>query len=285
MFLDIFFRKAFPSWCSPPLYKLNVSKMQVFMYLTFFLINVDHILQEPSKEEFSDWPHGLLAIGTFGTKEEPERCNLQGSEASCPDHLHYITPEEVGELQKELKLILDKHLVESSSKNELETHNLQLESIFNSSSRLEIDRNAGDKVSDDILKKDGPLQCSNSAVLSRRGKDSGTPDSTNNVIGKKSLSFLLQKMFLSRIEFAPAPSLRDSLPESRLEKSRMKKMFRAVLNKKIFPQSCSPKATTAKICLHNKQYCTTDSDDEMFEEANNGSKWVKTDSEFIVLEI
>lgn len=56
-------------------------------------------------------------------------------------------------------------------------------------------------------------------------------------------------------------------------------MFRAVLNKKIFPQSSSPKATTAKICLYNKQYCMTDSDDEMFEEANNGSKWVKTDSE------
>lgn len=222
MFLDIFFSFLvfLYTW-------LKVSKMQVFMYLTLFLINVDHILQEPSKEEFSDWPHGLLAIGTFGTKEEPERCNLQGSEASCQDHLQYITPEEVGELQKELKLILDKHLVESSAKNELETRNLQLESIFNSSSRLEIDRTASDKVSDDLVNKDSPLQCSNSAVLSR-GKDSRL-DSTNNVIGKKSLSFLLQKMFLSRIEFAPAPSLRDSLPESRLEKSRMKKVGKYIL--------------------------------------------------------
>ncbi|XP_028078492.1 uncharacterized protein LOC114280332 [Camellia sinensis] len=38
------------------------------------------MLQEPRKEEFNDWPHGFLAIGTFGNnslREDPERCISQ----------------------------------------------------------------------------------------------------------------------------------------------------------------------------------------------------------------
>lgn len=182
------------------------------MFLALFLI-IDHILQErPFKEEFSDWPHGLLAIGTFGNnnvKKEVEKCSLQGSEASCQDHLQDITLEEVGELQKELKLIFDKQVVESSSLDEPDTS-------------FEIDRTTSHATYEDIANEGSPLQRSNSAVLSR-GNDSRL-DSANNVIGKKSLSFLLKKMFLCSSGFTPTPSLRDPLPELRLEKSRMEKV-------------------------------------------------------------
>lgn len=44
---------------------------------------------------------------------------------------------------------------------------------------------------------------------------------TNNkktVNGMKSVSFLLKKMFVCSSGFAPTPSLRDTLPESRMEK-------------------------------------------------------------------
>lgn len=224
-------------------------------------------LQEPSKEEFSDWPCGLLSIGTFGinnnVKKQVEKCNLHGSEASCQEHLQDIALEEVGEL------IFDKQVVESSS----------LDSF-------EIDRTTSRATYEDIANKGSPPQRSNSSVVLSRGNDSRL-DSANNVIAKKSLSFLLKKMFLCSSGFTPTPrpSLRDPLPESRLEKSRMEMILRDILNKKIYPQSSSPKATTAKNYLQNRQFYMTDSEDEMFDEANEGSKWVKTDSEFIVLEI
>lgn len=56
-------------------------------------------------------------------------------------------------------------------------------------------------------------------------------------------------------------------------------ILRAILNKRIYPQSSSPKATTAKKYLQNRQFYMTDSEDEMLNKANEGSKWVKTDSE------
>ena len=39
-----------------------------------------------------------------------------------------------------------------------------------------------------------------------------------NAIGKKSVSFLLKKMFVCANGFSSAPSLRDTLQESRMEK-------------------------------------------------------------------
>lgn len=54
-----------------------------------------------------------------------------------------------------------------------------------------------------------------------------------------------------------------------------------ILSKKIYPQCSSPKATTPKKYLENKQFFMTDSDseDDMSQDTNDGSKWVKTDSE------
>ncbi|KAL6998710.1 hypothetical protein U1Q18_046295 [Sarracenia purpurea var. burkii] len=90
-------------------------------------------LQEPCKEEFNDWPHGLFAISTFGNnnslKEDPERCNLQRSQSSSQDHqLNYMPPEEIEEVQKALTQLLHKPVsAASGSEEESETsgtHNL-----------------------------------------------------------------------------------------------------------------------------------------------------------------
>ncbi|KAK8991509.1 hypothetical protein V6N11_062520 [Hibiscus sabdariffa] len=50
--------------------------------------NHHHTLQPPCKEELCHWPHGLLAIGTFGNKikQEPEKQNLQQNVPSTQDH-------------------------------------------------------------------------------------------------------------------------------------------------------------------------------------------------------
>lgn len=43
-------------------------------------------------------------------------------------------------------------------------------------------------------------------------------DDSKKAIGKKSVSFLIKKMFVCAKGFAPQPSLRDTLQESRMEK-------------------------------------------------------------------
>ncbi|XP_047962154.1 protein DEEPER ROOTING 1-like [Salvia hispanica] len=64
--------------------------------------------KEPPKEEFSDWPHGLLTIWTFGnTARTDSKEEIQAAEEQCssPD-LSEFTVEEVWKLQKELKKLL-----------------------------------------------------------------------------------------------------------------------------------------------------------------------------------
>ncbi|KAE8728620.1 hypothetical protein F3Y22_tig00004159pilonHSYRG00017 [Hibiscus syriacus] len=69
-----------------------------------------HMKQEP-REEFSDWPNGLLAIGTFGNndfKENPqsqttiqqEPFDVLDQEPSSSDNLQEFTIEEVGNCKK-----------------------------------------------------------------------------------------------------------------------------------------------------------------------------------------
>lgn len=102
----------------------------LFPYVITLFFIIDQTLQEPRKEEFSDWPQGLLAIGTFGKKSlegDPERCNLQGSQSSSQGQPLDITLEEAVELQKELMLFHTQVTNESRAAEDLE--NLQLEML------------------------------------------------------------------------------------------------------------------------------------------------------------
>lgn len=227
--------------------------------------------QATLKEEFSDWPQSLLAIGTFGIstlKADPER------ESS----------EEVGELiQEELISFLD--VEESESVKESEAHEAPCEELVN---------------------RDICVQRSISGMSSRGMK--GILVDHKNVIRKKSLTFLLKKFFTSRNRFN---HINDSLHPT-IDKSRMEKVYiyidqqsvilfytfkctkndrsvwninliflqilRAVLNKKIHPQSSASKP------LPNKYLVSQDTsmDDEISETEDDyegSSTWVKTDSE------
>ncbi|KAK6273704.1 hypothetical protein POUND7_010787, partial [Theobroma cacao] len=243
-------------------------------------IPANYHIQQPCKEEFSDWPHGLLTIGTFGNKikQEPDqKANLQENFPSAQDHLHGLTPEEVGKLQKELNLIFHEHVGVGPTSDNLEAPNLPFEKFLDTNSSTEAEERNCSACSHDSNKKNDHIQCSTSLVHSR-GKDICF-DNSKGAIGKKSLSFLLKKMFVCRSGFSPAPSLRDPNLESRMEK-----LLRTILHKKIYPQSSSPKLSTNK-SLESSYTPKTANGDEKVEKADDGSKWVKTDSEYIVLEI
>ncbi|XP_076886856.1 protein NEGATIVE GRAVITROPIC RESPONSE OF ROOTS-like [Bidens hawaiensis] len=243
----------------------------------------------PHKEEFNDWPRGFLAIGTFGNNDhlptetiEEIECaenSINGTATSSPD-LSEFTPEEIGKLQKKLTKLLSKK-PKQGDQTSTTTTDLPLDRFLNCPSSLEVDRrlstttfitNPEDKEEIDRTIK----------VILGRCKDICKENNSKKAIGKKSVSFLLKKMFVCSSGLPPMPGLHDRLPESRMER-----LLRAILKNKINPQN-SFRASSAKKLTDNRQSAkkgkarAAEKDDE---DANDGSKWVKTDSEYIVLEI
>ncbi|PPD97410.1 hypothetical protein GOBAR_DD05560 [Gossypium barbadense] len=246
--------------------------------------------KQPCKEEFNDWPHGLLAIGTLGNKikqEADQKANLHQCVPSTQDHVNYLhglTAEEVGKLQKELNLIFQEH--GPTSPANLEAPSLPFDRFLDAdSSTVEDEERVCSGCSDgsnlNNRKDDHHLQYCNSSLVQSRGKDMCS-DNSKAAIGKKSLSFLLKKMFVCRSGFSPAPiSLRDPA----VMESRTEKLLKAILHKKIYPQNYSTKLSTKKSLESCTHISNTADGDEKIEKADDGSKWVKTDSEYIVLEI
>ncbi|KAI4329069.1 hypothetical protein L6164_021371 [Bauhinia variegata] len=232
------------------------------------------------REEFNDWPHSLLAIGTFGNNNEitqnPEDQNVQEDPSSC-EEIADFTPEEIGKLQKELtKLLRKKPNVEK------EISELPLDRFLNCPSSLEVDRRISNALCGDSGDKEEDIEKTLSVILGKC-KDI-CEENGKKVIGKKSISFLLKKMFVCRSGFAVPPSPRDTLQESRMET-----LLRKILHKKICTQSSS-RASSMKKCLENKKVPNKRDDDEPEEKiddgcrrvrTDDGCKWVKTDSECI----
>lgn len=239
--------------------------------------------RQESREEFSDWPHGLLAIGTFGTndardpqiqeiiKEENNPSNVQ-EERSSSDDLDEFTPEEVGKLEKELTKLLSK----KPKSVEKELANLPLDRFLNCPSSLEVDRRISVALCSDTeeIYKDEDIDRTISVIL---GRCKDICAEKKKSIGKKSISFLLKKLFVCSNGFGPQPSLRDTLQESRMEK-----LLRMMLHKKLNTQNCS-RASSMKRYLQDKQTGKKQSEED-FQDSRK-STWVKTDSEYIVLEI
>ncbi|KAK4365647.1 hypothetical protein RND71_013527 [Anisodus tanguticus] len=258
--------------------------------------------KEPRNEEFNGWPDSLLSIGTFGTtstslktKSETSQ-NVQNQDnhdneileenyneqSSSPD-LAEFTPEEVGKLQKELtKLLSKKTAANKLIAEERKDGDLPLDRFLNCPSSLEVDRRTSSRFS-----------CTNSEIYENldeeeidrtiraiigRCKDHVCKTNKKKVNGMKSVSFLLKKMFVCSSGFAPTPNLRDTLPESRMEK-----LLRTILSKKINPQNGARVST--KRYLEDRCAPKEEVEEKKREKTCDGSKWVKTDSDFIVLEI
>nr|XP_016444856.1 PREDICTED: uncharacterized protein LOC107770107 isoform X1 [Nicotiana tabacum] len=164
----------------------------------------NHMLHQPIREEFSDWPIELLAIGTFGNNSlNKDVGNLNHQ----PYHLEELTPEEVGELQKELKLLL----CDSTSPDPAKGSTKDLEKFFDCLQSLEDD-------------KENHLKQSNSIVCGK--KQEVQLENTNSGISTKTLSYLLEKAFACRGRFTvPSPPLlRDPISQSKFEKLRLEKV-------------------------------------------------------------
>ncbi|KAF7837546.1 uncharacterized protein G2W53_006028 [Senna tora] len=234
-----------------------------------------HMLDEPAcKDEFSDWPQALLAIGTFGSnnlKEDSGRISTtiaEDSSSSDQDCVQEHPPEqekeeeeEERELQNELKICL---------LGQVETNVDQMSNCSKSEDFcLKLER-----------KDQKETFFVNSSLIQGRGRDLCL-DNSKNGIGKRSLSFLLKKMFVCTSGFQPS-SFKDPHPLS--TDCRMEKILRAILNKKIYPQG-SNSTMIIKKYLENKHMVAENDEDELQNYADHRSKWVKTDSEYIVLEI
>ncbi|XP_038709514.1 protein DEEPER ROOTING 1-like [Tripterygium wilfordii] len=238
-------------------------------------------MKPEAREEFSDWPHGLLAIGTFGNNEIKEKVvedlgsqhHIQEEDPSSLDDLHDFTSEEVGKLQKELTKLLSRKL-KSDIEKEV-TANLPLDRFLNCPSSLEVDRRIRNAICSDAEDKEEENIERTISVILGRCRDISA-DNKKRAIGKKSISFLLKKMFVCRGGFAAQPSLRDTFQESRMEK-----LLRTLLHKKIDSQNYP----SMKKYLEDKPSQKKQNEEEIQEKNNEECKWVKTDSEYIVLEI
>ncbi|XP_047307206.1 protein NEGATIVE GRAVITROPIC RESPONSE OF ROOTS isoform X2 [Impatiens glandulifera] len=230
----------------------------------------------------------LLSIGTLGNHEITEKPNIQNRKQSLMmseeenDDMSDFTPEEVGQLQKELRKLLRKKEVSVAASTEL-----PLDRFLNCPSSLEMDRRISNMSS-----------CSSSSIQQEE-EEEVIIDRTIRVIidrcktickerkkeklgiGKKSISFLFNKMFfVCGNGFNPSPptSMRDS---------RMEKLLRTMLSKKFSHSHNSTSLMKKNKYLEEGKSSRTrkESESDETDEKKNGHQWVKTDSEYIVLEI
>ncbi|TKY57009.1 hypothetical protein E2542_SST21455 [Spatholobus suberectus] len=227
--------------------------------LSFGCVEQRDDAKQEAREEFSDWPDGLPAIGTFGNNKEKEKAekHITREDPSSSEEIADFTPEEIGKLQKEIA-------------------ELPLDRFLNCPSNLEVGRRISNVLCSDSEDKDqeeeGDIEKTLSVILGKFKEICA--NNGKKAIGKKSISFLLKKMFICRSGFDPAPSLRDTL---QLQESRMEKLLRTILHKKINSQRSSQALSLRKRLEDRKMPKENEAEERA--ETDDGCKWVKTDSE------
>lgn len=245
----------------------------------------DEMVQKTHPGEISNWPHVLLAIGTFGDEnlnQAHRKRSQENPSSSLQQHLQDLTPEELNILHKEFNLLLDEHLKQSGPSLEFEVSKHCPSNIFlNRQLSFESEITKNELCYDELIKKSDSFQ----HVILSKGKDVGVEANDTTVIGKRTLSLLLKKIFVcgggtATTPAAVAPPLRITTLESKMEK-----MLRIILQKKIYPQSSNVRTSSKKKYLRKKNKQKDENEDEKNDKTGGGSKWVQTDSEYIVLEI
>ncbi|KAM0936237.1 putative LAZY family protein [Dioscorea sansibarensis] len=285
---------------------------------TTWLTFLHRVTVNDRKEEFSDWPQALLAIGTFGTsgfKENQERCSssegdskeddtltLDSSKISASSSLELLdfTVDDASNLQKELTKLLT---LQPKPSKLLDGSNLPLNRFLNCPLSLELDTVAYDHdrhhlssihTEEEEEEDEEQQQQQQQRYLSPKSKiilSTARDILTDNRKGikRRSIKFLLKKLFACQRGLPPVPNVRDTVPESKVEK-----ILRVMLHKKTYPQSSTTPTTSVKKYLNKKpseKRCTPsdeheeeeqEAEDQEEEEEEEGSKWVKTDSEYIL---
>ncbi|XP_019198655.1 PREDICTED: uncharacterized protein LOC109192460 [Ipomoea nil] len=256
--------------------------------------------KEAQKEEFKDWPDSLLAIGTFGnnnqkktqdsgdSQSQREEILQDNDEQSSSPDLTEFTAEDVGKLQKELTKLLSRKPASKPESAEIMNNaaDLPLDRFLNCPSSLEVDRRNSSTLSTNSDNSsydydEDEIDRTIRVIIGRCKDVCEKSRKQQKTLGKKSLSFLLKKVFACRSGIAPTPSLRDTFQESRMEK-----LLRTMLSKKVYSQTSSRPSTSMKRYLEDKQTSRTDEEEEQKRDKTcDSGRWDKTDSEFIVLEI
>ncbi|KAK3133427.1 hypothetical protein QOZ80_6AG0536400 [Eleusine coracana subsp. coracana] len=217
---------------------------------------------ECRNDEFSDWPQSLLAIGTFGNKHIEEVAQSSSGNAQTTQDSVKFTEEEVDNIRKEFEVLLQDN-------DPAEGHGSCEDKQVASQKHVGEDNN--EKRREQLINKE--------IIISKAKEIVGKKGST---VKPRSVASLL-RLFVRKGGFAPTvPEPRNSLPQSRMEK-----LLRAILQKKIHPQNSSTQATTRrpldwKLDEREISECL---EDALRDLDDDGAKWDKTDSDFIVLEM
>lgn len=132
-----------------------------------------------------------------------------------------LIDEEMGNFQKELRMLLSlKPTTTNGNESRGEESNLPLDRFLNCPSSLEFVQTNCEKPCSDI---DDDDDSRNTSVILNKAKEICMDK--NNGIRQRSISFLLKKMFLCHGGFASTPSLREPVPESRMEKVLIMDLF------------------------------------------------------------
>uniref|UniRef100_A0ACD5Y1M7 Uncharacterized protein n=1 Tax=Avena sativa TaxID=4498 RepID=A0ACD5Y1M7_AVESA len=209
-------------------------------------------VSECRNDEFSDWPQSLLAIGTFGNKQIEEEAQVQNpfEDGQSKQDAVKFTEEEVDKIQKEFEMIL-------ASKDQTETYDSH-------------DENDNEKQMDRLMKKKIIRSKSNDSLAKKR-----------KTLKPRSVASLL-KLLMRKGGFATAvPDPRNAFPQSRMEK-----LLKAILHTKIHPQNPSPLPPKRHLDWRpDEKEINECLEDALSDLEDDGEKWVKTDSDFIVLEM
>uniref|UniRef100_M8C1U7 Uncharacterized protein n=1 Tax=Aegilops tauschii TaxID=37682 RepID=M8C1U7_AEGTA len=260
-------------------------------------------------DEFSDWPQSLLAIGTFGNKQIEEVAQVQDTSEdgqSMQDAIKF-TEEEVDRIQKEFAMIL-------ASKDQAEAHDSHDDEQV--TSHKDVDESINEKHRDQLLNKKVVISKAKDSLgkkastLKPRSKELFPHKDVDESINEKHRDQLLnKKVVISKAKdslgkkastlkprsvaslfkllmrkggcAAAVPDPRSSCPQSRMEK-----LLKAILQKKIHPQNSSALVPRRHLDWKpDEQEINECLEDALRDLDDDGAKWVKTDSDFIVLEM
>ncbi|ONK75087.1 uncharacterized protein A4U43_C03F13180 [Asparagus officinalis] len=210
-------------------------------------------------------------------KEDASRKEPSTSSQASKD-LPEFKSEEVDKLRKELTELLTRNQLKPSTDDESERGKEGRASLL-----LDTDGAACANIKENLSSGDDDdfEPSTDTKIILARVRDL-LADNMISGSRKTSLKLLLKKMFACHGGFVPTPNIKDPLPESRMEK-----ILRALLHKKIYPHgSAQPvmkrfmnRRSAVKRYLESKPAERLRAE-ETKEKGEDSNKWVKTDSEY-----